>query len=336
MAPSRVDEQRTKKRRGRPPGSRKSDAPKAPTKSPVTKTKSKPKPQPKPKPRALAEEEDELSGAAPSQAQRSEQRMRKAQPARDEVAEGQSQSGNKYVQLEAKTKRIPQEQIDTWPQISTQVLDQIVEVIRAAKNDIANQQPDQRRSLAAHNTLNPLVRKLERQLAASLVPPQAKDIHFNIDKLTERNAQVARDVTTARHAKQLLAEQVRVAEQLLDRDERILEALKKDTKKWRTEWKHQEKHERVHPLLRESEEASAHSDRPDDIGLRRSAPIDASLLDMPDAELAPVLEQLQRSLENMQGNHIHVQGIDGALREAQTALDDVLFRHAGAQQYAAL
>jgi hypothetical protein len=57
---------------------------------------------------------------------------------------------------------------------------------------------------------------------------------------------------------------------------------------------------------------------------------------VPDAELAPVLEQLQRSLENMQGNHTHIEGINGAMRDAQAALDDVLFRHASAQQYATL
>jgi chromosome segregation ATPase len=149
------------------------------------------------------------------------------------------------VQLEAKTKRIPQEQIDTWPQVSSHVLEQIEAVIRDAKKDIANTQRDERKVMAAHNTLNPLVRKLTRQLAASRIPPQAKDIHFNIDKLTERNAQLSREVTTARHSKQLLSEQAKVAERMLEKDEEQLEQLKKDAKKWRTEWKHQEKHGRV-------------------------------------------------------------------------------------------
>ena len=49
-----------------------------------------------------------------------------------------------------------------------------------------------------------------------------------------------------------------------------------------------------------------------------------------------MLEQLQRSLENMQGNHAQVEGIDEAIIDAQAALDDVLFRHTSAQQYAAL
>jgi hypothetical protein len=79
-----------------------------------------------------------------------------------------------------------------------------------------------------------------------------------------------------------------------------------------------------------------HSDGADDIGLRQSAPADTTLLDAPDAELASVLEQLRRSLENMQGNHAQIDGIDGAMRDAQAALDDVLFRHTRAQQYATL
>jgi hypothetical protein len=149
------------------------------------------------------------------------------------------------VQLEAKTKRIPQELIETWPQVSQQVLEQIVAVIRDAKKDIANTQRDERKVIAAHNALNPLVFKLTRQLAASRIPPLAKDVHFNIDKLTERNTQISREVTTARHSKQLLSEQVSVAERLLDKDEANLDQLKKDAKKWRKEWKHQEKNGRV-------------------------------------------------------------------------------------------
>jgi fructose-specific component phosphotransferase system IIB-like protein len=64
--------------------------------------------------------------------------------------------------------------------------------------------------------------------------------------------------------------------------------------------------------------------------------MDPALLDAPDAELAPVLGLLRRSLENMQGNHVQVEGVDDAMQDAQAALDEVLFRHASAQQYAAL
>ena len=92
----------------------------------------------------------------------------------------------------------------------------------------------------------------------------------------------------------------------------------------------------THPLLRENDDLSTDGDSPDDIRLRPATTVDTSVLDAPDAELAPILEQLRRSLENMQGNHAQIEGIDEAMAHAQTALDDVLFRHASAQQYAAL
>jgi hypothetical protein len=207
-----------------------------PAPKPAAAKKDRPK-----KKQAQEEVEDELSIADAAPTQPSKSRKRKS----DEIAEPEAKSRKQYTQLEAKTKRIPQEQIDAWPQLPPQVLEQITTVIRNAKKDIAETQRDERRIMAAHNTLNPLVRKLARQLAESRIPPQAKDIHFNIDKLTERNAQVSREVTTARHAKQLLSEQVKVAQHLLKKDEDNLDDLKKNVKSWRTEWKHQKKHGRV-------------------------------------------------------------------------------------------
>jgi hypothetical protein len=70
-------------------------------------------------------------------------------------------------------------------------------------------------------------------------------------------------------------------------------------------------------------------DGPDDIGLKRSEPVDPWLLETPDDELVPVLEQLRRNLENMQGNYAQVEGLD-------EAMGNVLFRNASAAQYAGL
>jgi len=282
-------------------------------------------------------------------------RKRKANDTGNAIAGLQPASRNTYEQLEARTKHIPQELIDTWPQVSPQILEQVVAVLRDAKKDIANAQRDERKVIAAHDTLNPLVKKLSRLLASSRIPPQAKDIHFNIGKLTERNTQVSREATTARHAKQLLTEQANIARNLLHQDEKNLEQLKRNTKKWRAEWKHQEKRGRVsttmpiarltvhrsdpfqiHPFLQDEEDKGGTSDGPDDINLQPSAPPELSLLETADTELGPVLTQLRRSLENMQGNHAQVRGIDEAIRQTQAALDDVLSKHASASQYAAL
>ncbi|KAF1835985.1 hypothetical protein BDW02DRAFT_521969 [Decorospora gaudefroyi] len=330
MAPTRATDKNAKKKRGRPPGSRNSNAgPKPASRPAITK---KQKPGRKSAQQQVEDEQDELSITEPAPAQSSKSRKRKA----DEFAEPEPTSRKQYAQLERKTKRISQEQIDGWPQVSSQVLEQITTVIRNAKKDIAETQRDERRIMAAHNTLNPLVRRLARQLAASRIPPQAKDINFSIDKLTERIAHVSRELTTARHSKQLLSEQVKVAQHLLKTDEDNLEWLKKNAKKWETEWKHQKKHGRLHPLLQDADNAVPDGDGPEDIRLKRSEPVDLPLLDAPDDDLASVLEQLRRSLENMQGNHAQVDGLDKAMGDARAALDDVLFRTASAAQYAAL
>ncbi|KAF1951088.1 hypothetical protein CC80DRAFT_454828 [Byssothecium circinans] len=323
MAPTCLSRDKVVKRRGRPPGTKKQAA------KPTT---------PKVRRKRTSKLQD-ADGAPPakSRGRPSGSRNDDANDEPDEIAAKQPQT-QRYVQLAPRTRRIAQEKIDTWPQVSHQVLEQVVGMLRDAKKDIANTQRDERRAILADETLNKLVRKLARQLSASRIPPQAKDIHFNIDKLTERCAQLFREVTTERHSKQLLKEQAKVAQHLLERDQENLEQLKRNAKKWKAEWKHQEKHGRLHPLLQDLEDDETGGDGPADIGLKQTKVEDASLVDLdsPDPELAPLVEQLRRSLENMQGNHEQVAGIDEAMLDARGALDELLFRHAGAVQYAAL
>lgn len=91
--------------------------------------------------------------------------------------------------------------------------------------------------------------------------------------------------------------------------------------------------QQLHPLLQADNETAVNDDRPEDIGLKRPEPVDLSSLDSPDDELGPVLEQLRRSLKNMQSNHTQLEGLGTAIGNAQAALDDVLFQHANAAQY---
>lgn len=86
-------------------------------------------------------------------------------------------------------------------------------------------------------------------------------------------------------------------------------------------------------MLRDSNRSKDSDDLPGDIGLKPSKPIEPVSLDESDDELAPILEQLRRSLEHMQGNHAQLEGVDEAMRNARVALDDVLFKHLSAQQY---
>lgn len=92
----------------------------------------------------------------------------------------------------------------------------------------------------------------------------------------------------------------------------------------------------MHPLLKDSDNDETPDDLPEDIGLKQSEHVEPALLDTADEELAPILEQLRRSLKHIQGNHMQLEGVDETMRNAQIALDDVLFRHTSAQQYAAI
>ncbi|KAF2689192.1 hypothetical protein K458DRAFT_357757 [Lentithecium fluviatile CBS 122367] len=333
MAPTRSGRKeatKATKQRGRPPGNRNSATAKKPAPKPAAaKEKTRRKRKSKPQEDSRPSSQKKAGGRPPRE------RNEEPEDDADEIAVEKSER-KKYVQLAPRTRRIAQEQIDTWPQIGPQVLEEIVGVLKDAKKDIVNTQRDEHKATTADETLSALVRMLARQLSDSRIPPHAKDIHFNIDKLTERYAQLFREVTTERHAKQLLNEQVKVAQHLLAKDQENLEQLKKNATKWRATWKRQEQDGRLHPLLQDLEDVEIQNDGPDDIGLKRSTVPDISLLDTPDPELAPLLEQLRRSLESMQGNYEQVAGIDEARRRAAAALDGVLFRHASARQYAAL
>ena len=94
----------------------------------------------------------------------------------------------------------------------------------------------------------------------------------------------------------------------------------------------------MHRLLQDSEAdvSKGDSDGADEIRLQPAATKDTTALDAPDAELAPILNQLRRSLENMQRNHEQLDSIGLSMTDAQSALDDVLFKYGSVLQYATL
>ena len=210
-----------------------------------------------------AEEEDELSftqpevvpNAAkqpgrrkgPEQSGSIKKRGRPSRILEDRVGseDADERSAPSYVQLVPRTRRIARDVMETWPMVSPQIMDQILLMLGDVKKDIVNTQRDEQKAIAADDALGSLVRALSRQLSSSRIPPQAKDIHFNIDKLTERYGELFRELTTERHSVQLLTEQIKVAQHLLKRDEEALEELKNNARKWKATWDRQEKEGRV-------------------------------------------------------------------------------------------
>lgn len=94
----------------------------------------------------------------------------------------------------------------------------------------------------------------------------------------------------------------------------------------------------MHRLLQDSEidAKEGDGDGAEEIQLKPVTTKNTTALDAPDADLAPILDQLRRSLENMQGNHEQLDSIGLSMTDAQSALDDVLFRHSSVLQYATL
>ncbi|KAF2712148.1 hypothetical protein K504DRAFT_464246 [Pleomassaria siparia CBS 279.74] len=274
--------------------------------------------------------------AVAAQAKGPEGRKRKAKEADLDELAVEKGAAPRFVHLAPSRKRIPQEIIDEWPEASPQLLEGIGAVLRDAKKTIVQGRGDARKIKEAEDGLNKLVRSLEQKLSTVKVPPMAKEFQFNVDKLTERNTQLGVEVTTVRHTSQLLKEQAQVAQLLFRKDEEQLSKLKKDVKEWRTEWKYQQKRVQLHPLLQDGENSENEGYKLDDISLKVSTPMDMSRVNAPESDMAPLVEQLRRSLGQMQGNQAEVDGMDEALRHTHAVLDDMMFKHASAQQYGAL
>lgn len=184
------------------------------------------------------------SHAAPSP--RSEPRRgrrRKAQDTDiDEIATAEEASTTrKYEHLKPRTKRIPHAVIETWPTISQPVHEQINIILRRAKDAVVLSRRDHQKTAEAAETLNLFVRKLERHFSTTRIPPQAKARDFDLDLMIERKNRAFQEVTSTRHRKQLLEEQIEISTAKFKTEERLTRELKENAQRWRREWKSQEK-----------------------------------------------------------------------------------------------
>jgi hypothetical protein len=162
---------------------------------------------------------------------------------RDEIhaaADG-STTTRTYKQLEQSKKRIPISKLEAWPVLSQPVLNQIYPLLKRAKDTIVLTRRDGRKADEADETLHSLVRGLMRHLSGSKMPPDAKALHFDLDRMMENNARIYAEVTTARHAKQLVEEQVEIATVRLQEERKLVKTLEKNKEQWSKRWKSQEK-----------------------------------------------------------------------------------------------
>ncbi|KAF2741106.1 hypothetical protein EJ04DRAFT_571821 [Polyplosphaeria fusca] len=338
MAPTRAGLQGVKRKRGRPSNASSAGATRTkqprdrePKSSTISKKRGRPK---KSGERSLSEQDPNRPGAALSASQSKEQGRHSD---KDQEAETvSSEPTTRYASLVTKTKRVTQDAMERWPDITQQMLRQIIEILEVAKVEAVNTRRDDRRMHEANEIINNIIARVVRELSTSRVPPSSKEEDLNKNKLNELNHRMHHDFMTARHSVQLLAKRVEEAKLLLKADERKRGRLQRETEKWRLDSTRRERQARVHPLL--AEEAQGTNDRPEDIALKARTTERLSWLEgaESDPELGDVLEQLRKSLETMQGNHAQMDGIGEAVLHAQAVLDGALFTHASAQQYTAL
>ena len=154
-------------------------------------------------------------------------------------------------------------------------------------------------------------------------------------------------LTPAIHSVDLLKAEIEKEEMQLERDQEVLARLEGNAKAEKTRQREQVTKVvllyyllrtplmqlQTHPLLRLPKNFEVDGDGPDDINLINSKLTEPSLFDDPDPDLAPLLDQLRNHLESMQASHAQVRGIENAMKDAQVALDDVLFKYTSPQQY---
>lgn len=195
-----------------------------------------------------ATEDDELEGAMAQNSSTQVQKRKTKEVDIDELEQAAAETGTtrKYVHLAPKTKRIRQEVLQGWPEISPAVMEQVSFVLKRAKNEVVYTRRDPRRADEAQDVLGATIRQLERSLSTMKIPPQTKGLHFNLDRLADSNEHVYRDVTTARHSKQLLEQQVDNAQRRLEAEQEAANRLKKNAQQWKSRWKIQEKKQVCH------------------------------------------------------------------------------------------
>lgn len=94
----------------------------------------------------------------------------------------------KFQHLKPRTRNIPQDVVASkWVPPSQLVQQQVRELFKAAKRPVILSRRDDRRRLEAETILEAVVRKLEDQLPKMPFPPKTKDVHFDLEKLIERN-----------------------------------------------------------------------------------------------------------------------------------------------------
>ncbi|OCK77723.1 hypothetical protein K432DRAFT_384432 [Lepidopterella palustris CBS 459.81] len=279
--------------------------------------------------RKVQQSEPEEVSAEPASSGRRKRKAREVDVHQEPV---QEEVSKKFQHLKPRTRHIPQAIIvSKWGAPSEQVRQQIRELFKLAKIPIITNRRDDARRHEAEIVLGTVIKRLEGRLPNMPFPPRTKDMHFDLEKVVERNRALENQLTPAQHSVDLLKAAIEKEELHLEADEKVLARLEQNARIEKSRIREQTV--KTHPLLRLPKSFEGEGDGPEDIGLKHSKSVDSSIFENPDPDLAPLLDQLRNHIESMQANHIQVHGIHDAMKDARVALDDVLFRHASLRQY---
>ncbi|KAF2839607.1 hypothetical protein M501DRAFT_1010693 [Patellaria atrata CBS 101060] len=240
----------------------------------------------------------------------------------------------KFKQLTTRTRYISQDTMaEKWRPLPQAVQHQIREIFRAAKRQIILGKRDDRRRAEAEVVLASVVKRLDKMLPKMAVPQKTLEMHFNLDKLIERNVALDSQLTPAMHSVELLKSQIKEQEQLLNIDRQCLKRLKDDARE--EELRQRSTTRGVHPAIKLPVDFEKGDDDPESISLVLSTPFADQVLEdeISYPELQSLLGQLRNHLESMQANMAQVDGIGDALISAHASLDGLLHTHASAAQY---
>ncbi|KAF2762129.1 Sec6-domain-containing protein [Pseudovirgaria hyperparasitica] len=239
-----------------------------------------------------------------------------------------------FPHLKPRTRYIPQSVVKSkWTHLSVSAQDQVKEIFKAAKWPVVASRKDEKHRREAEAILGQLVQRLETRLPNMPFPPKTKELHFDLEKLMERNRLLDGQLTASLHGVKLLEAEIEKEERALSHDRAVSEQLESKAKL--AEQKHRQTGAKLHPLLRSSA-ATGDDDHPESIKVAFSTRINATSIDETDQDLVPLLDQLRNHLESMQANVAPIYGLRNTIAQAHCALTGVLSEHMDSEQFVSL
>ncbi|QDS73643.1 hypothetical protein FKW77_002328 [Venturia effusa] len=235
----------------------------------------------------------------------------------DDERERRKEVKHDYAYLKPTTRKILQEVIQSdWKKLPEPAQRQVQMILLTAKRTALNSIEPKRRKEVEY-VLDVMHRKLEKRLPRSPFPPFSKAGHFNLEEQIERSRILMAEHIPATDSVKLLEEEIEREERRIQDKRDQLAELEKNAKLALQQQKKRSK--ATHPLLHEIAASARHADSADNIGLAKDRN-KHHVFDEVDKDLAPLLSQLRSHLESIRANGNQLEGVEGAIADAQAAL----------------